>query len=328
MHHLAPQASVQTSDAEPLLRLRIAEHRIVANDVAVVTLEPLDDGMLPSWTPGAHISLRAGDTGIAREYSLCGSPRDRRRWTIAVRLAEDSRGGSRYVHEELEAGCEVLVERVSNHFEFRPSARPCFVAAGIGITPILPMIEAAERYGADWNLVYIGRDRSTMPFLEQLDAHGDRVQVVETVATGRPDIPSIVSGNAGSHIFSCGPEGLLDALAEATKEAADVSLTLERFTPRTIEVPEHEMPFEVIVESTGQSVRVEPEQSTLAALLAAGVRVPNSCGEGTCGSCETFVIDGVPDHRDSILSEQEQEAGDYMYVCVSRSRTATLTLEL
>ncbi|KQP72995.1 hypothetical protein ASF40_20645 [Microbacterium sp. Leaf288] len=316
------------ADAEPLVRLRVAEHKVEAGNVAIVTLEPFDDRPLPSWTAGAHIAVRAGDTGIVREYSLCGSPRDRGRWTIAVRLAEDSRGGSRYVHEQLAVGAEVLVNRLSNHFEFRPTARPCFIAGGIGITPILPMVEAANRYGADWNLIYIGRDREHMPFMDTLESYGDRVTIIESSVSGRPNAAQVVTDNAGSHIFSCGPEPLLDGLSAASTAISDVTLTVERFTPRTIELPEHEIPFEVIVNSTGERVPVQPDQSTLAALLAAGVRVPNSCGEGTCGSCETVVIDGIPDHRDSILSEQEQAEGEYMYVCVSRSRTPTLTLDL
>lgn len=315
-------------DVEPMLRLRVAERQVVASNVAVVTLEPLEDENLPHWAPGAHIALRAGDTGIVREYSLCGSPQDRRRWKIAVRLAQESRGGSRYVHEHVRTGAEVLVDRLSNHFAFRPTARPCFVAGGIGITPILPMIEAAKRYGADWNLIYLGRSRATMPFLDLLEADTDRVIVIESDVAGHPDVSQIVRTNPSSHIYACGPEGLLNALTTAATTARDVSITVERFTPRTIELPEHEIPFDVIVESTGERVPVAPDQSTLAALLAAGVRVPNSCGEGTCGSCETVVIEGTPDHRDSILSEEEQAEGEYMYVCVSRSRTATLTLDL
>lgn len=313
---------------EPMLRLRVANRETVATNVAVVTLEPYHDQNLPSWAPGAHIAVRAGDTGIVREYSLCGSPQDRRRWQIAVRLVEESRGGSKYVHEHVLTDTEVLVDRLSNHFAFRPTARPCFVAGGIGITPILPMIAAAKRYGADWNLIYLGRSRATMPFLDVLEADSDRVTIVESQVAGELDAVQIVRDNPSSHIYACGPEGLLDALTKAASAAPNVSITVERFTPRTIELPEHEIPFDVIVESTGQRVPVAPDQSTLAALLAAGVRVPNSCGEGTCGSCETVVVEGTPDHRDSILSEEEQAEGEYMYVCVSRSRTPTLTLDL
>lgn len=317
-----------STDPQPLLRLRVASRRIVGTNVAALTLEPLEEGKLPFWAPGAHIAIRAGDSGAVREYSLCGSPQDRQRWSIAVRLADDSRGGSRYVHEHLSEGVEVLVERLSNHFSFRPTKRPCFVAGGIGITPILPMIEAAKRYGADWRLFYIGRGRASMPFLDLVEADADRVTVVDTEVDGRPDAARIVAANPSSNIYACGPEGLLDALTAAAGQAPDVSITVERFTPRTIDLPEHEIPFDVIVDSTGQRVPVLPDQSTLDALLAAGVPVPNSCGEGTCGSCETVVIDGTPDHRDSILSEEEQAEGEYMYVCVSRSRTSTLVLDL
>lgn len=311
-----------------VLQLRVVAQETVATNVSVISMEPLNQQVLPSWMPGAHIALRAGDTGIVREYSLCGSPRDRGRWTIAVRHVDDSRGGSRWVHEHIRVGSEVFVERLSNHFLFRPTARPCFIAGGIGITPILPMVEAVKRYGADWNLIYIGRSRGTMPFVDLLEDNGDRIQVIETDGSQPPDVSQIVADNPSSHIYACGPEGLLDALAEAVGSVDNVALTVERFTPRHIDLPEHEMPFEVIVNSTGERVPVAPEQSTLNALLAAGVRVPNSCGEGTCGSCETVVLDGTPDHRDSILSDQEQAEGEYMYVCVSRSRTPTLTLDL
>nr|WP_307332753.1 iron-sulfur cluster-binding domain-containing protein [Microbacterium sp. SORGH_AS_1204] len=167
-----------------------------------------------------------------------------------------------------------------------------------------------------------------MPFLDDLSAFADRVTIVETSTQGRVNIGSLVRENTDAHFYACGPESLLDDLEQAVRASGPTRLSLERFTPRGVIADGENSAFTIVVESSGQLVPVLPEQTALSALLEAGVRVRNSCGEGTCGSCEVVVLDGVPDHRDSILTDEELISGDCMYVCVSRSLTATLTLDL
>ncbi|PVE62146.1 PDR/VanB family oxidoreductase, partial [Microbacterium testaceum] len=276
----------------------------------------------------AHIGLRLGSDDLVREYSLCGSPSDSQSWRIAVRRADPGRGGSAYVHAHLTEGVDVEVTRIGNLFSFDPEARPYFIAAGIGITPILPMIECAEEQGLAWHLLYLGRYTDSMPFLQQLSLFGDHVTVIESSTMGRADLSTIVAENTDAHFYACGPESLLDAVEEAIRPHPGVHLSVERFAPRALATSETDSEFTIVLDSTDQKIPVRADQSALSALLEAGVRVRNSCGEGTCGSCEVVVVDGIPDHRDSILTDDEQLEGDYMYVCVSRSLTPTLTLDL
>lgn len=311
---------------EPL-ELVVEQRSFSGDNVVVLDLRRPEGGDLPEWTPGAHVALRLDGDDLVREYSLCGDPFDREIWRIAVALAENSRGGSQHVHGKLHEGTAVEVSRLANHFRFEPSCRPHFVAGGIGITPILSMIRAASLGGWDWSLLYLGTDRAHMPFAEELEALGSQVTVAESSVHGRVDLNAYVAANREAHFFCCGPESLIEAMEDIARRE-QVSLTVERFTPRITEVPTVEVPFEVVVDSTGQRVTVNPDQTTLDALLAAGIAVPNSCGEGTCGSCETVVLAGVPDHRDSILSDDERAVNDCMFVCVSRSLSRSLTLEL
>ncbi|MEV4686920.1 PDR/VanB family oxidoreductase [Microbacterium sp. LWH3-1.2] len=309
------------------LQLVVAKRTFIAHRVAVLELRRPDGGMLPEWTPGSHIALHLDGEAMIREYSLCGDPTARDVWRIAVALVKDGRGGSRHVHEQLHEGVCVEVIRLANLFRFEPAARPHFVAGGIGITPILPMIATAAVAGQDWRLLYLGKDRATMPFASELEDLGAQVVLAESSMRGRVDLASYVTENKRDHFYCCGPEGLIEAMETIAKNNG-VSLTVERFTPRVVQAPAGEAPFEVIIEPTGQTVQVPPDKTTLRALLEAGVPVPNSCGEGTCGSCEMVVLAGEPDHRDSILSDDERAANDCMFVCVSRSLTRSLTLEL
>lgn len=310
------------------LTLVVSSRRIEGQDVAVIEMRHPDGERLPDWAPGAHIAVCVGDVDQIREYSLCGSVDEKYVWTIGVRLVEGGRGGSSYVHSAIAEGSLVTVVRLGNLFRYAPVRRPVFIAAGIGITAVLPMIEHANSNGLDWNLLYLGRERSQMPFVDALIRFGDRVTVVESIANGRVDLGSHIRRNRGAHFYCCGPEEMLNEIEEATRRFDDVELSVERFTPRGPDADVENTEFDVIIDSTGERVPVRSDQSTLSALIDAGFRVMNSCGEGTCGSCETAVLKGTPDHRDSILSDAERELGDYMYVCVSRSKTPALVLDL
>ncbi|MFI9833455.1 PDR/VanB family oxidoreductase [Streptomyces sp. NPDC051913] len=279
---------------------------------------------LPAWEPGAHVDVVLGP-GLERQYSLCGDPADRAVWRIAVLREPDGRGGSAHVHEQLGQGDKVRVRGPRNHFALRPAARYRFVAGGIGITPILPMLAAAEAAGADWTLLYGGRTRQSMAFTQELSRYGDRVTIAPQDETGLLDLPSVLdSVPEGTLVYCCGPGPLLDAV-EARCPAG--CLHMERFTPKEQQGVEN-TEFEVELARSGATVTVAADVSVLDAVRAAGVEVLFSCTEGTCGTCETDVLDGTPDHRDSVLTDEEQEAGETMMICVSRCRGRRLVLDL
>lgn len=291
----------------------------VADDVAALRLAHPDGTELPAWTPGAHIDLLLGD-GLTRQYSLCGPLADRTSWRIAVLATPDSRGGSKAVHN-LRPGDRIRAAGPRNHFPLEPAPRYLFVAGGIGITPLLPMIEVAEAAGATWELHYGGRAHSSMAFRRMLESYGDRVRTV----TGPLDLGALVAAHTpGTLIYACGPEPLLTALES---HCAGLPLHLERFTAAAVD-PGTDTPFEVVLSRSGRTLQVPVGRSVFEVVREAGASVLGSCLEGICGTCETEVLDGEVDHRDTVLSADERESNECMMICVSRARSTSLTLDL
>ena len=285
----------------------ISSRRTVADDVVELVLS---GATVPEWTPGSHIDLHLAP-GLVRQYSLVGPG-----LRVAVLREPAGRGGSAFVHDRLRVGDQVEIGGPRNHFPLVSAPRYLFVAGGIGITPILPMIDAAEAAGAEWRLLYGGRSRSSMAYLDGLD--DPRVRIQEG---GLLDLRAAVADAPGAEVYGCGPAPLLDALV-ATCPAAHV----ERFTP--VEDARPERPFEAVLARTGVTVQVPAGTSLLDAVEVAGVGVQQSCREGTCGTCEATVLAGGPEHRDSVLDDVDREAGDVMMICVSRARGQRLVLDL
>jgi len=302
------------------------EADLVVRDVApvaegVVALSLAGVG-LPAWTPGSHIDLVLGD-GLVRQYSLCGRTGDPDRWRIAVLETPDSRGGSRAVHR-LTAGRTVRVRGPRNHFPIVASRRYLFLAGGIGITPLLPMIHEVSAAGADWELHYGGRTLTSMAFTDELP--GDRVHLVPEDTHGRLDLEAILgTPRPDTLVYACGPEGMLAAVERRCAAWPAGSLHLERFTADVDRTGE---PFEVVLERSGRTLVVEPDTSIFETVRAAGVSVLGSCLEGICGTCETEVLDGEVDHRDSVLDDDERASNEVMMICVSRCLGPRLTLAL
>jgi ferredoxin-NADP reductase len=267
-----------------------------------------------------------------RQYSLCGSTANRSEWQIGVLLDPDSRGGSRFVHEQLHAGATVRTRGPRNAFSLVGAPRYQFIAGGIGITPILTMIEAAEAGGADWHLLYGGRSRASMAFVDELERFGDRVTVSpKEERDGRLDLDSVLSEpRADTLVYVCGPEGLLGAVEERCSTWREGSLHVERFAAKPVEEPSPDAleTFEVECRRSGVTVTVADGRSVYEVVEEAGVDVLGSCMEGVCGTCECDVIAGDPDHRDSVLSQAERARGDVMMICVSRSRSERLVLDI
>src|SRR3954447_19911958 len=225
--------------------LAVTGKQVVADGVATLTLAAPDGGRLPDWTPGAHIDVVLGN-GLTRQYSLCGDRWDARTYRVGVLLERASRGGSAYVHEQLQPGHLVGVGGPRNNFPLVPSERYLFVAGGIGITPLLPMMRQADLLGADWRLLYGGRHRASMAFLDELASYGDRVQVVPQDEFGLLDLPAFLgSPRPGVRIYSCGPAPLLAAMETACADWPAHALRTERFVGEETGAPVRTTPFEV-----------------------------------------------------------------------------------
>ncbi|MBM7516038.1 PDR/VanB family oxidoreductase [Nocardioides nitrophenolicus] len=319
---------------QPIVREFEADLTVVAaveaaTDVVALTLATADGTPLPPWTPGAHVDLVLGED-LVRQYSLCGSPADTSSYRVGVLRAPDSRGGSKAVHAELREGATVRVRGPRNHFPLVASPRYLFLAGGIGITPMLPMIAEAEAAGAEWRLVYGGRSRSSMAFLDELAAYGDKVTLLPQDEVGFPDLDALLgTPEPGTLVYTCGPTGLLDAVEERCAASWPAgSLHLERFSAKAPGADEQDSAFELVLQRSGLTLEVPADRSIFEVCREAGVSVVGSCLEGVCGTCETEVVDGDVEHRDSILNEEEKESNEFMMICVSRCRGASLTLDL
>jgi cytochrome P450/ferredoxin-NADP reductase len=319
---------VVSKTAETEVDLKIAARRDVADGVVELTLADPSGAPLPAWNAGAHIDLVLSPS-LTRQYSLCGSTADASSWKVGVLRDPDSRGGSAFVHEKLAEGETVRVRGPRNHFALVSSPRYQFIAGGIGITPIVAMIEAAEARGADWNLLYLGRSRATMAFLDRFEGDA-RVTVVPRDEGDRFDLSSLLgTPHKDTLVYCCGPNNLLDAVEEACAGWPSGSLHLERFAAKVIEASEDALDtFEVECSRSGVTVTVSAGTSMFDAVEAAGVEVLGSCMEGICGTCEADVIEGTPDHRDSVLSQSDRDRGDTIMTCVSRSLSKKLVLDL
>ncbi len=309
-----------------VIDLLLRRMEVVADGVVLLTLcHPAGD-LVPEWEPGAHIDLVLADD-LVRQYSLCGDPADRRTLQVAVLREPAGRGGSAYVHERLAEDDKVRVRGPRNNFPLVPARAYRFVAGGIGITPILPMLAAVD---APWQLTYGGRTRASMAFLDRLARYGDRVRVYPQDEFGLLDLDEALGPpDPDTAVYCCGPEPLLAAVEQRCAAwPADV-LHIERFAAPVVDrVAGAFEAFEVELANSDRTLPVPADRSILQVLEEAGVPVLSSCREGTCGTCETGVLAGVPDHRDCLLTEAERAAGDVMMLCVSRSLTPKLRLDL
>ncbi|MBB3665567.1 ferredoxin-NADP reductase [Prauserella sediminis] len=309
------------------VKLRIREVEQVADAVVAVTMESMAGLDLAPWEPGAHVEVVL-PSGLVRHYSLCGDPAERGTYRVAVLREDDGRGGSRELHDVATAGTVLEVRPPRNAFPLEPADGYLFLAGGIGITPILPMLGAAERAGLPWRLVYGGRSRSHMAFTGELAGYGDRVRIMADDVEGRPDLAAEISAEGPDRlVYACGPAPMLDRVAEAAAEAGAADrLRLERFEVAAADTTGE--PFEVELSRTGVTVPVGADETVLGVLRARGITVPFSCENGYCGTCEAVVLDGEPDHRDTYLTDDEKAEGFTTMICVSRCVGPRLVLDL
>ncbi|HEX7322635.1 MAG TPA: PDR/VanB family oxidoreductase [Mycobacterium sp.] len=312
--------------------LQVAAREVVAHDMDVVALTLVaDDGKpLPRWTPGAHLDLLLG-SGRMREYSLCGDPADADSYRIAVRRIPDGGGGSVEVHQTLRVGSTVRVKGPRNGMPMAvpgygsPAQRLRFVAGGIGITPILPMMRAAQRLGLDWSMIYTGRSADTIPFIAEVQRFGDKVTVRTDDMHGLPTAADLIGETpAPTALYACGPPPMLDVLRQGLIGRTDVELHYERFSaPPVVDGK----PFTVTLARSRTTVDVAADETALAAILEVNPATPYSCKQGFCRTCQVRVLAGEVDHRDNTLTADERAHGQ-MLICVSRAAGSQLTIDL
>lgn len=334
---MTAQAAEAASVTKGFTRLTVGAIREEADGVVSLTLENPDGGALPAWDPGAHLDVLLPN-GLLRQYSLCSDPADSAQWRVAVLREPTGRGGSDYIHTQLRPGDIVEVRGPKHNFRgTAPEGEKLFIAGGIGITPLLPMIRAASAAAEPWRLLYLGRSLRSMAFLDELaaaDPDGTRTRIHAKDDAGPLDMAGYLAEAGGAVVYACGPVRLLDELREAHAAGTVAGLVFEDFGAAPAEEPDGgaaggagNAPF-VVETADGSEVEVSADESILDALHRAGIPALNSCRKGTCGTCETPVLDGVPEHRDDILSDEEREANDTMMICVSRCRGARLVLDI
>ncbi len=307
----------------------VHSRRLESDGVLSLEFGTASGAALPRWSAGSHVDVVLPG-GLVRQYSLCGPVDDRMTWRIGVLREPRSRGGSEWIHDHAHEGTELRIRGPRNNFPLLPAPRYLFVAGGIGITPLLPMIAEADAAGADWALYYGGRLRSSMAFLEELEAYGDRVTVQPEDELGMLDLATILGQPVPSTlVYCCGPSGLIDAVETHCAAWPSGSLHVERFgAAASATATADDQPIEVECRRSGVTLRVPADVSILKAVEEAGLQVLSSCEEGICGSCETEVLEGGIDHRDFLLTAEERAANDTMMICVSRATCGRLVLDL
>lgn len=316
-----------------LLTLSVVERVDAGEGIITITLADKFLGDLPAWTPGAHIDVILDDSDPAdpliRQYSLWGDPADRSRYQIGVLKSPDSRGGSVWVHEHLLPGTTVDISVPRNHFPLSDAGEYVFLAGGIGITPLLPMAREAERRGIPWRLYQLcqNEQRLALPaVVDELPAA--KVERRYSDVEGFLDFRALTDAlPTGTHVYACGPTGMLNVLEELAVEAKQWTFHCERFGADPID-ESGDAAFEVVLDSTDEVVTVPAGVSCLQALKEHGLKLEWSCREGVCGTCETEILEGEPIHRDSVLTAEEKESGETMMICVSRAKGARIRLDL
>ena len=319
--------------------LRVTGREMVARDENVVALTLMaadgalmaaDGSDLPPWHPGAHLDIHL-PSGLVRQYSLCGDPIQRDTYRIAVRRIPGG-GGSAEVHDRLPVGSTVTTSGPRNGFPLAvpghgsPARRLRFIAGGIGITPILPMLGMAERNGVEWSMIYVGRSIDSIPFVTEVERFGHRIEIRTDDTNGVPTADQLLGEClSGTAVYACGPADMLTAVRRRLAGRDDVELHFERFAAPPVVDGE---PFSVSAATIGAEIAVAADETLLDALQRAGIQAPYSCRQGFCGTCRTRVLSGEVDHRDTLLTATEHDAG-MMLPCVSRAAAGQhLTLDL
>lgn len=305
----------------------VKEATLVADSILKITVRK-KFGLLPTWTPGSHIDLKIGTFGY-RQYSLCSDPKDHDCWSIAVLKEKDSQS-TKFIHENVHEGKELLLRGPRNHFALEPADRYVFIAGGIGITPLKPMLATAKSTGKPYQLIYLGQRRKHMAFVDELSTqHPTTIIWTKDEQKKRFDLASALDSVAeGSLVYCCGPESLISDVEEICSSLPKNVLRTERFgNPNNLDTAEN-AEFMVTLARSGRTLVVPKERTLLEVLNENGAGILSTCTKGVCGTCEVKVLSGVPDHRDSVLTEDEKRMNDTLMTCVSRCVGKQLSLDI
>lgn len=323
--------------SSPTLNALVYAMRHEAEGIVSVEFRPASSEVaFPVFEAGSHIDLHLPN-GLVRSYSLCNPASDSGRYVVGILHDRKSRGGSRYVHEQLRVGSRITISAPRNNFKlFDDAPRSVLVAGGIGVTPIWCMLQRLVAIGRPVELIYCARTRSEAAFVPEIEAlaqqHGVPVSWHFDDAAGcPPDLTALLAGRkADSHFYCCGPGPMLDAFERACEKLNYPAAHIERFAAVVVEAPAATQSFVVECARSGKVVEVPPGKSVLDSLLDAGLNPDHSCKEGVCGACETAVLefDGELDHRDGILTKIERESGRTMMICVSSCKGKRLVLDV
>lgn len=295
-----------------------------------------DNHPLPEWTPGAHIDVHL-QQGLIRQYSLTGSPAERHYYHICVARDTASRGGSRYIHETLRPGMQLAVSAPRNCFPLTAAGRIILIAAGIGITPLYAMAEMLEAAGLPFVLHYYSKQHGDAAFAADLThkfRHGVcHLWYSNEGVTPRQHLPAeVMHYSAGTQLYLCGPLAFMTHMQQQAEDYGWPSdqIHSEKFkTAALMPAAEQGAAFTITLARSGRSWLVPPDRSIAAVLLEQGVEIPLSCEMGMCGACLTSVVEGEPDHRDTVQSAGEKQAQcQSVALCCSRSLTKNLTIDL
>ena len=311
-----------------MLRLRVAQADMIADDIRAFELVRADGGELPEFTAGAHVAVQVPN-GSLRKYSLCNDPADRDRYVIAVKGEDPGTGGSRSMVDQAKVGDDVMVSPPRNNFALVKSpAGYLFIAGGIGITPIMSMVRHLAGSGGRFKLVYCTRNVDGTPFRDELAAPALRGKVIIHHDGGdlarAYDLWPLLEQPKGQHLYCCGPRGMMAAVRDMTGHWPASAVHFEAFTEPARRKPD-DRPFTVRLARSGETVAVPVGVTILEALRAAGHAVPSSCESGSCGTCRTALISGEADHRDLVLAEHERH--NTIMVCVSRAKSDELAID-
>lgn len=314
--------------ARIIMKMAVCEIGDETDAVRVIKFRHPRRPRLPAPAPGAHVDLHLPG-GKIRQYSLCGDPDDDGTYQIAVKREDGGRGASRWIHDNIRLGSIVPVSAPRNNFPLAPASRHVFIAGGIGITPILPMVRALARRNADFDLHYCAQRAASAPFLSLLQELCGPQRLKTYLSCGetpaRLDVERLLkSVTPGTHVYCCGPQRLTLAFRAAAINRPASYVHCEIFKP-TLDDNFVSEPFDIRLSSSGEVLRVPSDKSALEVLRAHGVALSSSCEFGVCGSCTCRYVDGVVIHRDSVLDVTARQ--DRMILCVSRARVR-VTLDL
>lgn len=316
------------TDVAETIDVRVVRVTWHVDGILEYELAPIAGTTLPAFEPGAHVDLKL-TPDLTRSYSLVGDGSDRTRYRIAVQREADGRGGSRRIHETLRPGDRLTISAPRNAFPFAETARDVvLIGGGIGITPLIGMAMRRETLGLSYAFHYGTRSRERTPFVDWLLAEGRDVALVHSEGPGGQnlDLDAIVAAApAGAHFYCCGPAVMIDRFLEAASGLPVDQVHIERFSAAP--PPDLAEGLQVSLPSRAIDVTVKPGQTILAALDEAGARIPFACENGICGTCEMRVLEGEPEHRDQLLTPEEQAANQTVMVCCAGARSKRLVLD-